>query len=100
MSFISNSDSLIAEIIVIDDNLTGVNRGDFAIDNVLMKYCDTENTSTPSIADRTNVFDASDVVRSEYFNFVGQKVNGNVKGLVIERILLKNGNIITRKIMR
>jgi len=100
LSFISNSDSLIAEIIVIDDNLTGVNRGDFAIDNVLMKYCDTENTSTPSIADRTNVFDASDVVRSEYFNFVGQKVNGNVKGLVIERILLKNGNIITRKIMR
>lgn len=40
----------------------------------------------------------ANVVKTEYYNLAGQKLNSNVKGLVIERQTLEDGNVIFRKV--
>ncbi len=46
------------------------------------------------------VYNSEKIIKTEYYNFAGQRVNINTKGLVIERQYLENGSVINRKITK
>lgn len=46
------------------------------------------------------VSNSEKVIKTEYYNFAGQRVNINTKGLIIERQYLENGSVINRKITK
>ncbi len=46
------------------------------------------------------VYNSEKIIKTEYYNFAGQRVNINTKGLIIERQYLENGSVINRKITK
>jgi len=46
------------------------------------------------------VSNSEKVIKTEYYNFAGQRVNSNTKGLIIERQYLENGSVINFKITK
>lgn len=84
------------------------------IDNI-KEYMDTNAYSLVSISDihiiamskncpltdvESLVSNSEKVIKTEYYNFAGQRVNSNTKGLIIERQYLENGSIINFKITK
>ncbi len=84
------------------------------IDNI-KEYMDTNAYSLVSISDihivamskncpltdvESLVSNSEKVIKTEYYNFAGQRVNSNTKGLIIERQYLENGSVINFKITK
>lgn len=81
----------------------------------IKEYMNTDAYSLVSISDihviamskncplsdvETFVSNSEKVIKTEYYNFAGQRVNINTKGIVIERQYLENGSVINRKITK